>query len=140
MALEDYRRKRRFGQTPEPDDRPRAAPPGRRPIFVVQLHHASHRHYGFRLQVGAVLRSWAVPKGPSREPSVKVAVVYVEDRARDDAASEGEVPAGDCAAGHVALVDGGTCPTEADVAAQLAKGHLRFTLHGDRLKGGWHLA
>jgi len=139
MALEDYRRKRRFGQTPEPDDRPRAAPPGRRPIFVVQLHHASHRHYDFRLQVGDVLRSWAVPKGPSLDPSVKRMAVEVEDHPLDYAGFEGEIPAGHYGAGHVALFDRGTWTTEGDVAAQLAKGHLRFTLHGDRLKGGWHL-
>ena len=139
MALEDYRRKRRFGQTPEPDDRPRAAPPGRRPIFVVQLHHASHRHYDFRLQVGDVLRSWAVPKGPSLDPSVKRMAVEVEDHPLDYAGFEGEIPAGHYGAGHVALFDRGTWTTEGDVAAQLAKGHLRFTLHGERLKGGWHL-
>jgi len=139
MALEDYRRKRRFGQTPEPDGRAPATARGRRPIFVVQLHHASRRHYDFRLQVGDVLRSWAVPKGPSLDPSVKRMAVEVEDHPLDYARFEGEIPAGHYGAGHVALFDRGTWTTEGDVAAQLAKGHLRFTLHGDRLKGGWHL-
>ena len=139
MALEDYRRKRRFGQTPEPDDCAPATVRGRRPIFVVQLHHASRRHYDFRLQVGDVLRSWAVPKGPSLDPSVKRMAVEVEDHPLDYAGFEGEIPAGHYGAGHVALFDRGTWTTEGDVAAQLAKGHLRFTLHGERLKGGWHL-
>lgn len=139
MALEDYRRKRRFGQTPEPDDGPARTARGRRPIFVVQLHHASRRHYDFRLQVGDVLRSWAVPKGPSFDPKVKRMAVEVEDHPLDYAGFEGEIPAGHYGAGHVALFDRGTWTTDGDVAAQLAKGHLRFELHGDRLKGGWHL-
>lgn len=139
MALEDYRRKRRFGQTPEPDDRAPGAARGRRPVFVVQLHHASRRHYDFRLQVGDVLRSWAVPKGPSLDPAVKRMAVEVEDHPLDYAGFEGEIPAGNYGAGHVALFDRGTWATEGDVAAQLAKGHLRFTLHGGKLKGGWHL-
>ncbi|MDH5832627.1 non-homologous end-joining DNA ligase [Luteimonas kalidii] len=139
MALEDYRRKRRFGQTPEPDDRARRGARGSRPMFVVQLHHASRRHYDFRLQVGDVLRSWAVPKGPSFDPKVKRMAVEVEDHPLDYAAFEGEIPAGHYGAGHVALFDRGTWTTEGDVAAQLAKGHLRFELHGTRLKGGWHL-
>ena len=138
MALEDYRRKRRFGSTPEPDDRaPRS---GRaRPQFVVQLHHASHRHYDFRLQVGDVLKSWAVPKGPSFDPAVKRRAVEVEDHPLDYAGFEGEIPKGHYGGGHVALFDRGTWSTEGDVEAQLAKGHLRFTLHGGRLKGAWHL-
>ena len=139
MALEDYRRKRRFGQTPEPDDRAPRTARGRRPVFVVQLHHASRRHYDFRLQVGDVLRSWAVPKGPSFDPKVKRMAVEVEDHPLDYAGFEGEIPAGHYGAGHVALFDQGTWTTDGDVAAQLAKGHLRFELHGDRLKGGWHL-
>jgi len=138
MALEDYRRKRRFGTTPEPDDRARRQARGR-PIFVVQLHHASHRHYDFRLQVGDVLKSWAVPKGPSLDPKVKRMAVEVEDHPLGYAGFEGEIPKGQYGGGHVALFDRGTWTTDGDVAAQLAKGHLRFELHGARLKGGWHL-
>ena len=138
MALEAYRRKRRFDQTPEPDDRAPRARRGR-PIFVVQLHHASHRHYDFRLQVGDVLRSWAVPKGPSLDPKVKRMAVEVEDHPLDYAGFEGDIPKGQYGGGHVALFDRGTWSSDADIAAQLAKGHLRFELHGQRLKGGWHL-
>ena len=140
MALTDYQRKRRFGDkgdaTPEPQGGRRA---GGRPIFVVQLHHASHRHYDFRLQVGDALKSWAVPKGPSLDPSVKRMAVEVEDHPLDYAAFEGRIPHGHYGGGHVALFDRGTWTTQHDVAAQLAKGHLRFELHGERLKGEWHL-
>lgn len=137
MALEDYQRKRRFDKTPEPAGG--KARQGQRPIFVVQLHHASHRHYDFRLQVGSTLKSWAVPKGPSFDPDVKRMAVEVEDHPLDYAGFEGNIPHGHYGGGHVALFDRGTWTTEGDVAAQLAKGHLRFELHGDRLKGGWHL-
>lgn len=141
MALTDYQRKRRFDDdadaTPEPRSGRRKT--GQRPIFVVQLHHASHRHYDFRLQVGDVLKSWAVPKGPSLDPTVKRMAVEVEDHPLDYAAFEGHIPHGHYGGGHVALFDRGNWTTEGDVAAQLAKGHLRFELHGERLKGGWHL-
>lgn len=138
MALQDYHRKRRFDATPEPQGlaRPRT---GKRPQFVVQLHHASRRHYDFRLQVGGVLRSWAVPKGPSFDPAVKRMAVEVEDHPLDYAGFEGEIPKGQYGGGHVALFDRGTWSTEGDVEAQLAKGHLRFELHGGKLRGGWHL-
>ena len=137
MALDDYARKRRFDATPEPQGgRMRA---GQRPIFVVQLHHASHRHYDFRLQVGDTLKSWAVPKGPSFDPKVKRMAVEVEDHPLDYAAFEGDIPKGHYGGGHVAIFDEGTWTTEGDVQAQLAKGHLKFELHGERLKGGWHL-
>ena len=138
MSLEAYRRKRNFRDTPEPGGRPRQATRNR-PIFVVQLHHASHRHYDVRLQVGGTLRSWAVPKGPSFDPSVKRMAVEVEDHPLDYAAFEGEIPKGHYGGGHVALYDRGHWTTDGDVEAQLAKGHLRFELHGDRLKGAWHL-
>lgn len=138
MSLHEYRSKRHFGITPEPQ-----AATGKhlrqQPIFVVQLHHASHRHYDFRLQVGDALRSWAVPKGPSLDPSVKRLAAEVEDHPLDYAGFEGEIPAGQYGAGHVAIFDHGTWHTDGDPQAQLDKGHLRFELDGTRLKGGWHL-
>src|SRR5690606_12461426 len=110
-----------------------------RTIFVVQLHHASRRHYDFRLQVGDALKSWAVPKGPSFDPSVKRMAVEVEDHPLDYAGFEGEIPEGEDGGGHVARFDHGVWATQHDAEAQLAKGHLRFELFGNKLKGGWHL-
>ncbi len=138
MSLTEYRRKRRFDQTREPEPGKRV-PKGRRPIFVVQLHHASRRHYDFRLQVGDALKSWAVPKGPSYDPKVKRMAVEVEDHPLDYASFEGDIPKGHYGGGHVAQFDHGVWSSEGDVEAQLAKGHLRFELFGDKLKGGWHL-
>ena len=138
MSLVDYERKRQFEATPEPRGARRAGK-NARPIFVVQLHHASRRHYDFRLQVGDTLKSWAVPKGPSFDPATKRMAVEVEDHPLDYAGFEGDIPKGQYGGGHVAIFDRGTWTTAGDVAAQLAKGHLRFELHGDKLKGGWHL-
>ncbi|HEV7270859.1 DNA ligase D [Pseudoxanthomonas sp.] len=138
MSLQEYRRKRRFDRTPEPAAEGRRAR-GKRPIFVVQLHHASHRHYDFRLQVGDTLKSWAVPKGPSFDPDVKRLAAEVEDHPIDYADFEGDIPKGQYGGGHVATFDRGLWTTDGDVEAQLAKGHLRFRLFGDKLKGGWHL-
>nr|WP_244755783.1 DNA ligase D [Pseudoxanthomonas helianthi] len=136
--MQEYRRKRRFDNTPEPEaDRQRRR--GRRPIFVVQLHHASRRHYDFRLQVGNTLKSWAVPKGPSFDPAVKRLAAEVEDHPLDYANFEGDIPKGQYGGGHVAIFDRGLWSTDEDPEAQLAKGHLRFHLFGDKLKGGWHL-
>jgi bifunctional non-homologous end joining protein LigD len=137
MSLVDYRRKRHFGKTREPA--PGAPVEPQRAIFVVQLHHASRRHYDFRLQVGDALKSWAVPKGPSYDPTVKRMAVEVEDHPLDYAGFEGEIPKGEYGGGHVALFDEGVWSSPYDVEAQLAKGHLRFELFGDKLKGGWHL-
>ncbi|MCC8539138.1 DNA ligase D [Xanthomonas axonopodis pv. poinsettiicola] len=138
MSLSDYRRKRRFDRTREPEPG-KALPAGRRAIFVVQLHHASRRHYDFRLQVGDALKSWAVPKGPSYDPKVKRMAVEVEDHPVDYAGFEGEIPKGEYGGGHVARFDHGVWATDGDAEAQLAKGHLRFELFGSKLKGGWHL-
>lgn len=137
MSLEGYRRKRRFEKTPEPRPEEFAAQ-GHRPLFVVQLHHASRRHYDVRLQVGDVLKSWACPKGPSYDPEVKRPALEVEDHPVSYAAFEGDIPDG-YGAGHVDLFDTGVWSTSGDAEAQLQKGHLRFELFGDRLRGGWHL-
>lgn len=138
MSLTEYRRKREFSRTREPEPG-KSLPKGERAIFVVQLHHASRRHYDFRLQVGDALKSWAVPKGPSYDPSVKRMAVEVEDHPVDYAQFEGDIPKGHYGGGHVARFDHGVWATEGDPEAQLAKGHLRFELFGRKLKGGWHL-
>lgn len=137
MARTDYRSKRDFARTREPEA---GGPTGRsRPIFVVQLHHASRRHYDFRLQVGDALKSWAVPKGPSYDPGVKRMAIEVEDHPLSYAGFEGEIPKGEYGGGHVARFDDGIWSTQGDPREQLAKGHLRFELFGDKLRGGWHL-
>jgi bifunctional non-homologous end joining protein LigD len=138
MSLLQYQRKRQFDKTREPAPG-KPLPDGKRAIFVVQLHHASRRHYDFRLQVGDALKSWAVPKGPSYDPAVKRMAVEVEDHPVDYASFEGEIPKGQYGGGHVALFDTGVWSTPHDAEAQLAKGHLRFELFGKKLKGGWHL-
>lgn len=140
MSLGDYRRKREFSKTREPEPgKARPSATAKRAMFVVQLHHASRRHYDFRLQVGDALMSWAVPKGPSYDPSVKRMAVQVEDHPLDYAGFEGEIPKGEYGGGHVARFDTGVWSTEGSAEDQLAKGHLRFELFGRKLKGGWHL-
>lgn len=136
MSLHEYKRKRNFGRTREPA--PEGSARGGRAIFVVQLHHASRRHFDFRLQVGDALRSWAVPKGPSYDPAVKRLAVEVEDHPVSYADFEGDIEEG-YGKGHVDLFDKGVWATRGDVQAQLAKGHLEFELFGERLKGRWHL-
>lgn len=138
MSLTEYRRKRRFDRTREPEPG-KPLPRGKRALFVVQLHHASRRHYDFRLQIGDALKSWAVPKGPSYDPSVKRMAVEVEDHPVDYADFEGQIPKGHYGGGHVAQFDTGVWSSDGDPEAQLAKGHLRFELFGEKLKGGWHL-
>ncbi len=137
VSLHDYRRKRDFSRTREPAAIARATA-GKRAIFVVQLHHASSRHYDFRLQVGDVLKSWAVPKGPSFNPKDKRLAVEVADHPLDYASFEGDIEAG-YGKGHVDRFDHGVWSSPGDVEAQLRKGHLRFELFGERLKGAWHL-
>jgi bifunctional non-homologous end joining protein LigD len=137
MSLEEYRRKRLFTATREPS--PEVPVDAGRARFVVQLHHARRRHYDFRLQVGDALRSWAVPKGPSLDPSVKRLAAEVEDHPLAYADFAGDIPPGQYGAGHVALFDRGVWSTDGDPEEQLARGHLRFELFGQRLQGGWHL-
>lgn len=137
MGLQEYQRKRRFDTTPEP--RAEGSASAGRPLFVVQLHHASRRHYDFRLQVGDTLKSWAVPKGPSYNPTVKRMAVEVEDHPISYASFQGDIPAGAYGGGHVDTFDTGTWSTPYDAEAQLEKGHLQFELFGERLRGRWHL-
>src|SRR5579871_2186486 len=117
MGLKTYRSKRDFDRTREPSGGPRGN--SKHPIFVVQLHHARRRHFDFRLQVGDVLKSWAVPKGPSMDPSVKRLAVEVEDHPLDYADFEGDIPNGNYGAGHVECFDRGIWSTGHDARAQL---------------------
>jgi bifunctional non-homologous end joining protein LigD len=138
MALEEYKRKRNFKKTPEPEGKV-AARQGRERFFCVQKHLASHLHYDFRLEHDGVLLSWAVPKGPSLDPKVKRLAMKVEDHPLEYGEFEGVIPEG-YGAGIVMLWDKGTwIPETDDVAAALKKGDLKFQLTGFKLKGSWVL-
>lgn len=137
MPLERYREKRHFAETPEPRGGRARARPGL--AFVVQKHAASHLHYDFRLQVGSVLVSWAVPKGPSTRPGERRLAVHVEDHPLDYGKFEGVIPKGNYGAGRVEIWDSGTWEPEGDPRRGLSAGHLKFRLHGRKLKGGWAL-
>lgn len=139
MSLREYTRKRRFDRTPEPGVEATAPRASTGPIFVVQLHHASHRHYDFRLEIDGALKSWAVPKGPSLRPGEKRLAVEVEDHPLGYAGFEGDIPAGQYGAGHVDIFDAGTWSIEGDAAAAHAAGKLDFVLHGQVLRGAWKL-
>jgi bifunctional non-homologous end joining protein LigD len=138
MSLREYARKRRFDRTPEPSG-DAAGAGNRRPRFVVQLHHARARHYDFRLEVDGVLRSWAVPKGPSLRPGERRLAVEVEDHPLDYASFEGDIPAGNYGAGHVQIFDQGHWSCEGDPLPALAAGKLDFSLDGGKLAGAWKL-
>src|SRR5687768_13306479 len=141
MALEKYRAKRNFSESPEPPGEARhKSPSGRTPrFFCVQKHLASHLHYDFRLEHNGVLLSWAVPKGPSLDPKTKRLAMHVEDHPIEYGDFEGVIPSG-YGAGIVMLWDRGTWTPEVDdVDAALKKGDLKFTLDGYKLKGSWVL-
>jgi DNA ligase D-like protein (predicted 3'-phosphoesterase) len=139
MALDEYRAKRDFSRSPEPaGDSRRGAAAGPR-FFCVQKHLASHLHYDFRLEHDGVLLSWAVPKGPAVDPSVKRLAMHVEDHPVEYGTFEGVIPEG-YGAGIVMLWDRGTwMPEVDDVGAALRKGDLKFRLDGVKLKGSWAL-
>ncbi|HYM75293.1 MAG TPA: non-homologous end-joining DNA ligase [Candidatus Dormibacteraeota bacterium] len=150
MALEEYKRKRRFEDTPEPP--PEVAKTGGN-RFVVQKHDATRLHYDFRLEMEGVLKSWAVPRGPSLDPADKRLAMQVEDHPVSYFDFEGNIPEGNYGAGSVMVWDVGTwqplspvqmggkyvAGTEAEAAAMLAKGDLKFRLNGKRLKGDFAL-
>ena len=141
MALDDYRKKRDFTNSPEPaGDKAHRSPAGRKArFFCVQKHLASHLHYDFRLEHEGVLLSWAVPKGPSLDPAIKRLAMHVEDHPIEYGEFEGVIPSG-YGAGIVMLWDKGTwTPETDDVEAALKKGDLKFTLDGYKLKGSWVL-
>jgi bifunctional non-homologous end joining protein LigD len=140
MPLEEYRKKRRFDVTKEPAGA--KAPKKRKTAlaYVIQKHRATALHYDFRLEWNGVLLSWAVPKGPSLDPTVKRMATHVEDHPLKYAAFEGIIPAGEYGGGTVMVWDRGTwAPESPDVDAALEKGALKFTLLGEKLKGSWVL-
>jgi bifunctional non-homologous end joining protein LigD len=141
MALEEYRRKRDFRKTPEPaGKRPRRKSAAAPLAFVVQKHAARRLHYDFRLELDGVMKSWAVPKGPSLDPAEKRLAVEVEDHPLDYAGFEGVIPKGEYGGGTVLLWDRGSwMPLDPDPAAALKKGVLKFALDGGKLHGKWML-
>jgi bifunctional non-homologous end joining protein LigD len=141
MALEDYKKKRNLGISPEPSGKS-AHDNGKNVefLYVIQKHRATQLHYDFRLEWKGTLLSWAVPKGPSLDPSVKRLAMQVEDHPVEYAAFEGVIPEGEYGGGTVMVWDNGTWEPEVeDVEAALQKGDLKFTLHGKKLKGSWVL-
>jgi bifunctional non-homologous end joining protein LigD len=138
--LKKYRAMRDFGETPEPSG---GKPKKRKlPIFVIQKHRASHLHYDFRLEMESVLKSWAVPKGPSYDPSVKRLAMMTEDHPYDYASFEGVIPEGNYGAGNVIIWDQGEWeflePGDDPVAA-LRSGKLAFRMYGKKMFGEWAL-
>ncbi len=137
--LEEYQGKRNFEVTAEPQGaRPRAKSSGL--LYIIQKHQASHLHYDFRLEWRGVLLSWAIPKGPALDPSVKRLAAQVEDHPLEYGGFEGVIAAGEYGGGTVMLWDRGTwTPDDPDVDASLEKGELKFSLAGEKLRGSWVL-
>lgn len=134
--LADYKAKRDFGKTPEPKAKREKA---RGNSFVIQKHAARRTHFDFRLEHDGVLKSWAVTKGPSLDPSQKRLAVRTEDHPLEYGGFEGVIPKGEYGGGPVMIWDEGTWEPIGDPDEGLAKGDLKFKLHGTRLKGDWVL-
>ena len=145
MGLNEYHRKRDFSQTPEPAGGPKAAgsPEAAGPMFVVQKHQASHLHYDFRLEMEGVLKSWAVPKGPSLDPSQKRLAVRTEDHPLEYGGFEGIIPEDQYGGGTVMVWDTGEVEFEVSqqATAELVENRkpFSFVLSGTKLAGRWRL-
>jgi bifunctional non-homologous end joining protein LigD len=140
MPLAKYRQKRDFTKTREPSGSAAPRKRTKKLIFVVQHHIASHDHDDFRLELGGVLRSWAVPKRISLSPDDRRLAVQVEDHPLGYATFAGKIPEGNYGAGRVWVWDHGTWETDdPDPAAALEAGKLSFTLRGKKMKGEWTL-
>jgi bifunctional non-homologous end joining protein LigD len=145
MSLKLYNKKRKFTDTPEPKGSPAKKAPKRSGLqFVVQKHHASHLHYDFRLEMDGVMKSWAVPKGPSLDPTIKRLAMQVEDHPISYNTFEGVIPKGNYGAGTVKIWDKGIYSSiktadpkesEKELLKELKKGHLKFLMLGKKLKG-----
>lgn len=146
MALKDYHKKRKFDETSEPKGKTKKSK--NKLIFVIQRHAASRLHYDFRLEMEGVLKSWAVPKGPSLDPKDKRLAMMVEDHPYDYKDFEGNIPEGNYGAGQVEIWDSGTyepleenskLSDEKELLKELYAGSLKFILHGKKLKGEFAL-
>ena len=138
MGLEEYKRKRRFNETPEPEGKVKKSTGN---SFVIQKHRATRLHYDFRLEMEGVLRSWAIPKGPSFNPAEKRLAVLTEDHPMDYGGFEGIIPKGNYGAGNVIVWDNGTYEMVDPETPEKgwAKGKLHFVLKGKKLQGEWVL-
>jgi bifunctional non-homologous end joining protein LigD len=140
VALTKYQAKRDFERTPEPKGAAPAKHASKDLTFVVQKHQASHLHYDFRLEWNGVLLSWAIPKGPSLDPSVKRLAMPVEDHPLEYGSFEGVIPEGQYGGGTVMVWDRGIwIPEVPDVNEALRAGQLKFSLYGSKLRGSWAL-
>jgi bifunctional non-homologous end joining protein LigD len=136
VGLQVYRRKRKFDVTPEPRGRAHRAKGNQ---FVIQKHAARRLHYDLRLELDGVMKSWAVTRGPSLVPDEKRLAIHVEDHPIEYNAFEGTIPQGEYGGGTVMVWDRGRWYPEGDPHAGYKKGHLAFTLEGEKLHGQWHL-